>query len=173
MRQFSAVGMQTIALTAMTPSRVAGTIGVPKDDFFGESYSYTATFDLPIGKVAPEAAPVLKGKPLPAGGGDPGKAYAAYLKTLAGGDMKALLAGVTAERAKMASADPDFKKMFPLLKAMEPTGIKVSGGAIDGNTATLIATGKDGDSVSHGTITMALDQGAWKVASEEWKTKSE
>jgi hypothetical protein len=173
-KQFSAVGMQTAELTAMTATRVAGTVALPKpDDFFGEKYQYTATFDLPISKAAPEAVPVLKGKPLPAGGGDPGKAYAAYLKMMASGDMKAFLAGVTAERAQQASSDPDFKKMFPLLKVMQPTSIKVSGGSIDGETATLLATGKDGDNVSHGTITMAREKGSWKVAREEWKTRSE
>ena len=113
---------------------------------------------------------MLKGTPLPAGGGDPGKAYMAYLKLLAGGDMKAFLGGVTAARAKEASSDPDFKKIFPLIQAMQPKGIKVTGGAIDGNNATLLATGKDGDQTSNGTITMVKEGGAWKVEKEEWKT---
>ncbi len=97
----------------------------------------------------------------------------AYLKLMAGGDMKAFLGAVAEARAKDASADPDFKKMFPLIQAMQPKGVKVTGGAIDGNNATLLATGKDDNQVSNGTITMVKEKGAWKVAKEEWKSKSE
>jgi hypothetical protein len=97
----------------------------------------------------------------------------AYLKLLAGGDMKAFLGSVAAARAKEASSDPDFKKMFPLIQAMQPKGIKVIGGAIDGNNATLLATGKDDNQVSNGTITMVKEGGAWKVEKEAWKTSSE
>jgi hypothetical protein len=174
MKQFSGVGMQKAELTAMTPSRIAGTISMAKpDDFFDEKYQYNATFDLPVGKPAgPPSPPVLKGTPLP-GGGEPGKAYAVYLKSLTAGDMKGVLAGVSAERAKQASADPDFKKLFPLLQAMQPKGIKITGGASDGTHATLLATGKDGDNVSRGTIAMVRENGAWKVEKEDWKSKSE
>jgi len=175
MKQFSGVGVQTLALTVITPARVAGSITMAKPDTFDEEkYQYNATFDLPIGKPAgPPPPPTLKGTPLPAGGGDPGKAYAAYLKNLTAGDMKAFLGGVTAARAKEASSDPDFKKLFPLLQAMQPTGVKITSGAIDGNNATLLATGKDGDNVSRATITMVRENGVWKVEKEEWKSRSE
>ncbi|HEX3069914.1 MAG TPA: hypothetical protein VHX14_15195, partial [Thermoanaerobaculia bacterium] len=169
------VGMQKAELTAMTSTRIAGTISMAKpDDFFDEKYQYNATFDLPVGKPAgPPPPPVLKGTPLPAGGGEPGKSYAVYLKNLTAGDMKAFLGGISAERAKQASADPDFKKLFPLIQAMQAKNIKVTGGASDGTHATLLATGKDGDTVSHGTITMVRENGAWKVEKEDWKSRSE
>lgn len=174
MKQFSGVGMQKAELTALTSTRIAGTISMAKpDDFFDEKYQYNATFDLPITKPAgPPPPPALKGTPLPAGG-EPGKAYAVYLKNLNAGDMKAVVGGFCAARAKEASADPDFKKMFPLLREMQPRNIKVTGGAIDGTHATLLATGKDGDTVSNGTITMVRENGAWKVEKEDWKSKSE
>ncbi|MEA2336358.1 MAG: hypothetical protein QOE82_365, partial [Thermoanaerobaculia bacterium] len=118
MHQFSSVGTQKLDLKSMTPTRVSGSVKMPKeDDFFDEKFQYAATFDLPVSKPAgPPPPPVLKGTPLPAGGGDPGKAYLAYMKLLAAGDMKAFLGGVTAARAKEASSDPDFKKLFPLLQ---------------------------------------------------------
>ena len=175
MHQFSSVGTQKLELTAMTPTHVAGSVKMPKmDDFFDEKFQYAATFDLPISKPAgPPPPPTLKGKPLGVGGGDPGKAYMAYLKALAGGDMKAFLGGMTAARAKEASSDPDFKKFFPIIQAMQAKNIKVTSGALDGNNATLLATGKDGDQTSNGTITMVKESGAWKVEKEEWKTRSE
>jgi hypothetical protein len=175
MKQFSSVGTQTLNLTSMSATHIAGSVTMAKpDDFFDEKYQYTATFDLPVGKPAgPPPPPVLKGSPLPAGGGEPGKAYMAYLKLLAGGDMKAFLGGVSAARAKDASADPDFKKLFPMIQAMQPTGIKVTGGALDGTNATLLATGRDGDQTSNGKISMVKEGGAWKVEKEEWKSRSE
>jgi hypothetical protein len=175
MHQFSGVGMQKANLTAKTDTHVAGSITMAKaDDFFDEHYQYNATFDLPVGKPAgPPPPPALKGTPLPAGGGEPGKAYMAYLKLLADGDMKAFLGGISAARAKEASSDPDFKKMFPLLQAMQHKGVKVTGGAINGNNATLLATGKNDNQVSNGTITMVKEGGAWKVDKEEWKSRSE
>jgi len=175
MHQFSGVGMQKASLTASTDTHIAGSVTMAKpDDFFDEKYQYNATFDLPVGKPAgPPPPPALKGTPLPAGGGEPGKAYMAYLKLLAGGDMKAFLGGVSAERAKQASSDPDFKKLFPLLQAMQPKGVKITSGALNGNSATLLAAGKDDNQTSNGTITMVKEGGAWKVEKEEWKSRSE
>jgi hypothetical protein len=175
MKRFSGVGMQTASLTAMTDTHLAGSITMAKpDDFFEEHYQYNATFDVSVGKPAgPPSPAALKGTPLPAGGGEPGKAYLAYLKLLAGGDMKAFLGGVSAARAKEASSDPDFKKLFPLLQAMQPKGVKITGGAINGNSATLLATGKSDTQVSEGTINMVKESGGWKVEKEEWKSGGE
>lgn len=175
MKQFSGVGVQELKLAAMTATRITGSVGMARpDDFDGEKYQYNATFDLPITKpAAPPPPPALKGTPLPAGGGEPGKAYLAYLKVMASGDTKAFLGSVAAARAKEASADPDFKKLFPMLQAMQPKGVKVTSGAVNGNTATLLVTGKDDNQVSNGTITMVKEGNAWKVEREEWKTSSE
>ena len=63
--------------------------------------------------------------------------------------------------------------MFPLIQAMQPKNVKITGGAQDGNTATLLATAKNGKETSTGTITMVREGGAWKVEKEEWKSKSE
>ena len=84
---------------------------------------------------------------------------------LAAGDLKALRKALAADRAKSLD-DPDFKEMFPVIQAMQAKNIKVTGGAVDGDTATLLATGKDGDATSHGTITMVREGGAWKVSKE-------
>ncbi len=46
---FSGVGMQQVELTAMTPQRIAGKVFLAKpDEFFGDTYQYTATFDVAI-----------------------------------------------------------------------------------------------------------------------------
>jgi hypothetical protein len=169
--QFSASGMHELELTTHAPDRIAGRafMSTP-DDFFGNVFQYEAKFDVPVTK---KPAPVpLKGTKLGAGGGEPGKAYAAYRKVLIAGDVPALRRALTAERAKETES-PEFKELFPMVQAMQPKNVKVTGGAIDGDVATLLAEAKDGDEVSTGTITMQREGGAWKVAKEAWRTKSQ
>ena len=76
MKQFSTAGNQKIEITSWTKDKVAGKVSVPADDFFDETYEYSINFDLPI--LSKPAAKPLPGTALPAGGGDPGKAYEAY-----------------------------------------------------------------------------------------------
>jgi hypothetical protein len=170
---FSGVGMQEVELTAITPQRIAGKVFLPSPgEFFGDTYQYTATFDLPVVAVKPAAAEPPKGTPLPAGGGEPAKAYWSFTKAVAAGDMAGIRKGAAAEQAKQMD-DPEFKQMLPMIQAMQPKNVKITGGAVDGNTATLLATAKDGKETSTGTITMVREGGAWKVVKESWKTKSE
>src|SRR5207237_7754442 len=119
-------------------------------------------------KVA--APPPPKGKPLPAGGGEPAKAYFAFDKAVRAGDMAAVRRGVSAEQEKEMSSE-DFKKMFPLMQALRAKNVKITSGTIDGDTATLLATGKDESGTATGTITMVRQGGAWKLQKEEWKSK--
>ena len=167
---FSAVGSQEVALTAMTPQHIAGKITMPKGEFFGDTYAYAATFDVPVAAVVPPKEE-LKGTPLPAGGGEPAKAYAAYSKAIASGDLAALKKLVSKERASQMDSK-EFKEMFGLIQAMQPKNVKVTGGSVDGETATLLATAKEGNDTSNGTITMVREGGAWKVQKDSWKTTS-
>ena len=127
----------------------------------------------PAGAPSSPSAPAASGAngtPLPAGGGDPGKAYLAYQKALMSGNLAALRKSVGADQAKQMD-DPDFPKMLKVVQAMQPKNIRITGGSLAGTTATLNATGKEGDSTSTGTITMMLDGGMWKVTKESWETK--
>jgi hypothetical protein len=168
---FSSVGKQEVALTALTPTHIAGKVSLPADEFFGDKYQYSATFDVPVAVVKIAAPPPPKGNPLPAGGGEPAKAYLAFDKAVAAGNMAAVKNGVSAEQRKSMD-DADFKKMFPLMQALRAKNVKITGGTIDGNTATLLATGKDDSGTTTGKVTMVLEGGAWKVQQEEWKSGS-
>ena len=168
--QFSAVGMHEFKATTFTKTALAGKLSTTHDSSFNKvPFSYSATFNAAV-KAPKAAAPAkLKGTPLPAGGGDIGKTYLAFAKSVAAGDMNALRNGASAERAAQMNT-PDFKEMFPLIQAMEPKDIKVTGGAVDGDTATLTATGvTDGDKAT-GTITMVREGGKWKVSKESWSS---
>lgn len=173
--QFSSVGSQKVDLTAMSPTRVAGKLYLPTPgEFFENTYQYTVTFDLPVVSAAAmkKAEPAPKGNPLPADGGEPRKAYDAYRKTLAAGDLKALRLAVSDDRAKSMD-DPDFKKMFPVIQAMEPKNVKYLNGTVDGDKATLNVSAKDGTEQSTGTISMVKSGGKWKVEQESWQSKSD
>jgi hypothetical protein len=178
MDQFSSTGTQKVDLTVFTPTHVAGKLYMPKeDDFFDNKYIYSIDFDLPVSaasaKSAKSATPAAPpGKALPADGGDPRKAYDAYRKILAAGDMKALRETVSSDRAKSMD-DPDFKKMFPLIQSMEPKNVKYVNGSQDGDKATLNVTAKDGKESSTGTVTMVKQSGKWKVDNESWQSRSE
>src|SRR4029079_13747857 len=118
---------------------------------------YSATFDAPIvakpkEKTTAEKVAELKGTKLPADGGEPGKAWQAYRKAIASGNVAAIKKSVVAEMASQTD-DPDFKKMIPMIQAMQPKHVKIDGGTVDGDTATLLVTDTD-EKNSHATVTM-------------------
>src|SRR5437763_842967 len=94
--------------------------------------------------------------------------FKAYLKTIQGGNIAQIRNSVTAERSKQVT-DKDMKEMIPMLQLMAPKNLQITGGAIDGDHATLLATSQDGSESMNGTITMAKENGAWKVEQESWK----
>ncbi|MBV9495598.1 MAG: DUF4878 domain-containing protein [Acidobacteria bacterium] len=166
----SGVGMQKLDLKTHDANRIAGKVWLEKpDDFFDNVYQYNVTFDAPISAAkAKDAPPVLKGKALPAGGGDPGKAYEAYRKALLAGDVAGLRKSLAAERAKDLDS-PEFKKNLALIQAFQPKTVKITGGAVDGDTATLLGKASDDGQTSTGEITMVKEGGAWKLSKESWK----
>lgn len=170
MSQFSGVGNQKLEAKTWTKERVAGRLSMDEDDTFGNVYKFDVTFDTNLmGKPAPEK---LKGTPLPANGGDPGKAYLAYRKVMAAGDLAGLRKVVAAERAKSMD-DPEFKEMFPMIRSMQPKNVRITGGAVVGDTATLNVEAKDEHESSNGTVTLLREGGAWKLFKENWKSKVE
>lgn len=112
-----------------------------------------------------------KGKPLPADGGEPWKAYMAYWKALDSGDVAALKKLMTAENVKDMDK-PEFKEFFPIMRSMHAKEIKFVAGTSDEKTATIQATGKDpSGKASKGTITMALENKEWKMKEDAWSTQ--
>jgi len=169
---FSAVGMHEFESTTFKKNEVGGKLSTSHESSFRKvPFSYSATFDAVVKAPKAAAAPVLKGTPIPAGGGDIGKNYLAFVQNVQKGNMPAVLSSVSAERAKQMNDDPDFKKLFPLMQMMEPKNIKVTGGAVDGDTATLTATGTSDGNPAAGTVTMVREGGKWKVSKESWNSK--
>ena len=169
MHNFSSTGSQKLEVTSWTKDRIAGTVSLPPGEFFDEKYQYAVSFDVPI-EAKPKPKP-LPGTPLPAGGGDVGKAYEAYRKVMAAGDIAGIRKSVITEMAKQTES-PDFKQMLPMIQAMQPKKVKITGGSVDGDNATLLVTSLDEKNTT-GTVTMRKEGGAWKVGKESWKTSSD
>lgn len=169
MKSFSSVGSQKVELTSRTADRVAGKVWLPASEFFDNKYEFSATFDVPILKKPTPAA--RKGNPLPAGGGEPAKAYQAYRKAMKSADMKSLRKMIIPEMAAQMD-DPEFKEMFPMIQAMQPKSITILGGVVDGDNATLDVKNND-EKNSNGTVTLVKMDGAWKLKKESWKSTSE
>ena len=167
---FSAVGMHEFKPAAFKGGDVAGKLSTTHESSFNHvSFTYSTTFHAVATAPKPPAEAKLEGTPLAAGGGEPGKAYLAYTKILASGNIAAVKKAVSAARAKQMD-DPEFKQMFPLVQAMEPKKIKITGGAMNGDKATLTATGDSEGSPAKGTIEMVREGGSWKVDKESWKS---
>jgi hypothetical protein len=125
-------------------------------------------FDVAMGGTGPAPA-VAKpwGTALPAGGGEPGKVYLALHRATLAGDVDAMLALVTKERAdqmREARGQPDFLKMLELIKALEPAQVRVVSGRMDANRAELQIDGKDSDkSNMTGEVKLLRESGSWRV----------
>lgn len=171
---FSATGMHKFT----REDGPAGTIGGKVDsggdsEFSGITWGYSASFRCPIpGKAKPAEAVAAAGKPLPAGGGDPGKAYLAFQKALSAGDVAKLKALASADRAKQME-DPGFAEMLPMIREMQAKNIKITGGFVDGFDATLLLTGTSDGNPATGTVHLVLEEKQWKVEKESWTMKME
>ena len=156
---FNSSGYGGFKLDPAPTGRVAGhwTLSEP-DDFFGETYDFDLQFD-----VAVTPPP---GKPLPADGGEPGKAYRAWTAAVAKGDLPVLrqLVGRDYDAWRIKSEDQDdVKSALKDLRDGSPVGAKILGGRIDGDSAVLWVEGKDRDDIlRRGRVQMQRADGGWR-----------
>jgi hypothetical protein len=157
-RNFSTGGYGELALATRTAQHVAGrwVLDTP-EDFFEETYQFDLSFD-----VAITGAP---GADLPAGGGEPGEAYRAYLTALAQADFDALrkLAG-EAGAYRFPEDDPtSAKETLKSLRDEQPLAVEISRGRVDGDRAVLWVRGADRDDITRaGRVLMQRSQGQWR-----------
>jgi hypothetical protein len=129
--------------TSHTPSRIEGRVfsSSPLKTMDGSTY----TVDL---KFAADVPQVTAGSPLPAGGGDAGKALAALLLAASHQDWTAIHAASSPAALKMFDNSYDTpadkaKSTNDLLNAWIPrTKMKIAGGQLRGDTAILEVEGE-------------------------------
>lgn len=113
------------------------------------------------------------GTRLPAGGGEPGKAYLAFDKALRSGNINDIKKFVPVDGGGMPPLDPkdpETKEMIEFLQMMQPKDLKITEGWIAGDEATLTVVGDGGQST--GTILMKKEQGSWRIRNQSWKSVS-
>jgi Domain of unknown function (DUF4878) len=148
---------KALTLTTRTADRVAGSFKLTRE---GESAD--VTFDLKV-----ESTVTRPGTPLPAGGGEPGKAALAYFAAVEKGDFRALKALARPEqRAKMEEAEKsgEAKEMFEFLREMSPRKVKIVGGTIDGDEAFVDFEGVSDGEPAKGVVELVRVAGQWYVS---------
>ncbi|MGH8173426.1 MAG: hypothetical protein ACREPX_09770 [Rhodanobacteraceae bacterium] len=164
----SGSGWYTLKLVKNDAKRVEGSFKSNDEADKKEGRFYDLRFALDL------AGPPDLGTPLPADGGDPVKAYRAYLAALQKGDIDALAKTMTKERGDEILAhrkDPDFKMMFAFIQGSALKNPKFVKGFAKGDTATLEFTGKDGDGNNTTSVaTMVKEGGTWRMSQESTTT---
>lgn len=168
----SGTGIADFQPVTFTNKMVEGKVTKAESKSFGHAWAVDASFKTAVvDSVRSEKAAMANATPLPADGGAPGKAYLEYLKAIQSGNLDTLRKFVSSDRAQQMD-DPEFKKMFPMIQAMQAKNIKITGGSIAGNQATLNAQGTSslGGGTSIGSIDMVLEGNQWKVQKDSWKS---
>ncbi len=111
-----------------------------------------------------EATLARAGTPLPFGGRDLGTALLAHFEAMASGDKQRIFAMAPPDRrAEQESmmADPQAEALLGFLAATTPRKVKVTGGTIDGDRATLDFTGENEGKKVKGTVEGTRVEGRW------------
>lgn len=152
-----------LELTSTGPDTFAGRVQTAEPlDFFGDTIAYDLTFSAP---VSDPHAPI--GDLLPAGGGEPGAAYLAWVKALHSGDLAQIKKLVPPEMAAELESE-DAAMGLDFMRAMTPADVTVTGGSSDGDMAILKVEGTlDGEPVK-GEVTMQKMHGRWMATKSAW-----
>jgi hypothetical protein len=115
---------------------------------------------------------------VPAGGGEEGAAYLAYLRSLDARDGKALAGQLTASMKSAIAADMHSSPLtesalgsWAFMQTMPAGKVEVVGGVRDpdGTTLELRKTLTTGGTKTFGTAKLVKEQGVWKIAQDNWR----
>jgi hypothetical protein len=166
-------GAATLNVTRLDATGIEGRIFTPTPvETSFVTYSFDATFAIPLGAAAPAPPPVevkISGDTSP-----PALAYADYYRAVFAGDVQKVRSFFAADRRKdFDAADPQKRAMLLDLMKSNPAEIRIGTPAISGGTATLKVEGVNETATkSTATITMVQEGGAWKVGKESWSSTS-
>lgn len=120
--------------------------------------SWDIDLDVPV-------APDTWGKPLPADGGDPGKAYLAFHAALGAGD-KAALAPLLPEDSQAPFKENPEGEMDAYRKDHPDQAAKVVQGWVDGERALLLVHGETHYGKVETEVHLVREKGTWRVSNE-------
>lgn len=149
--------------------RVEGSVETLKtEEIFEHTYAIKATFSTPVLRAkVPEPLPDAKtGKPLPADGGEPGKAYLAFVKALHARDLAAVRSMAPQDQADMS--DEELKEALEFFASITPADITIMRGYIRDDRAALYVEGTVEKEKQFGTIEMKKTGGKWRPLKTGW-----
>ena len=166
---FNTSGYGSFAITAQDEGHVAGSwILKEPESFFDQTYDFDLRFDV--------AVTPLPGKPLPADGGEPGRAYRAWLDAVAKGDVAALRTLVGRDHAGSFPEDDPSQVKEAIKDARDgaPVLARIERGLVDGDRALLWVEGKDRDDIlRRGRVRMLRERGAWHFVEDDLESADE
>lgn len=168
-----AEGVATLQVKRLDAKGIEGRIFTPKPVTLSDlTYSFDATFNVPLGAAAPVPPPVTVKV-----SGDtsaPALAYADYYRAIFAGDIEKVRAAFVAERRKdFDASDPEKRGMLLDVMRNNPAEIRIGKPTIAGGEATLTVEGLNATaSKSTATVTMVQEGGAWRVGKEKWSSTS-
>lgn len=98
------------------------------------------------------------------------KAYTDYRMALLAGDLPALKAHISKQKAHEFES-PEAGQMLAMVRSMYPPNASVSGVVVQGNAATLTASAPAEGGTMEGVVHLLKEDGAWKVYDEKWEIK--
>ena len=159
LESFNTSGYGKLELASKDAKRLAGTwILAEPEEFFDKTYQLDLKFDAEV--IAP-----TPGTALPADGGEPGKAYQAWLAAIAKGDFDTLRAmlGEAGDWQFPKDDEKSAKENLKYLRDGKPVSVKILKGEQRGDQAILTVEGVDRDDLKlRGRVLMAKGEGGWR-----------
>lgn len=155
----------------MDKNRIEGSFATSQPaDFMTYKYEINVEFAAPLLTAKlPEPLPDSKtGKALPAGGGEPGKAYRTYHKAALEKDLATFRK--IAPQAKDMS-DGDLRDMMDFMAAIAPVTPKIARGFVKKERAVLYVEGAVEGAKRYGTVELRAHGKRWYVVDESWSDK--
>jgi hypothetical protein len=157
-----------VTITARDDAHVTGTVKF--DD--GAGLAADISFDLPITATGPLAR---AGTPLPAGGGEPGKALRAMVEATHAGNLDTMIALSHPERRKgieQAKAAGEAAEMLKMAQLFTPKITRITGGNTDGDQAWVDFEGTEEGAAVTGSAELSRADGKWYIKSINTKSGS-
>ncbi|MGH9443767.1 MAG: hypothetical protein ACRD16_16000, partial [Thermoanaerobaculia bacterium] len=154
-----------------SPGSLSGSISTAKEEeFLDHRYRSDVRFHAAIREAfrEPPVPDAVTGKKLPAGGGEPGKAWKTLHEAIARKDLAAIRK-LSPPGGMPDMSDEDLRKGLELLAVMSPEKIVIEDGYVRGDDAVLYMAGVQGGEKQYGTVRLSKIGGIWRPAGEKWK----
>ncbi len=159
------IGNGMLTLSKFDDEQLVGAIKTPSEnERDGHTFSYDIAFSVSLKKEPLQLTITGANDP-------PSQAYAAYSQVLMDGDVEEFKKFVPSENLEALPQDEkDLVLGLEFAQDMMMTEMEILTSTISGNKAVLTIKGSRGLTTANGTVTMVLENGAWKVLDDAWES---